>query len=157
MKPPIRHLPAARLAVCMVLGLIVCLPVGAQTKSIKHSPPLVMAEPQRVGVSPERLARIDAMCEEAIKSGSIPGVVALVARHGKIVYHKAYGVADNSAGRALKPDDIFRIASQTKAITSTAVMILWEEGRFRLDDPISKFIPEFKNPQVLKTYNDQDC
>jgi CubicO group peptidase (beta-lactamase class C family) len=102
------------------------------------------------------LARIDALCEEAVKSGSIPGVVALVARHGKIVYHKAFGMADNSAGRALKPDDIFRIASQTKAITATAVMILWEEGRFGLDDPISKFIPEFKDAQVLKTYNEQD-
>src|SRR5687768_14286074 len=75
---------------------------------------------------------------------------------GKIVYHKAFGMADNSAGRPLKPDDIFRIASQTKAVTATAVMILWEEGRFRLDDPISKFIPEFKNPQILKTYNEQD-
>src|SRR2546421_7808790 len=156
MKPPIRHLPAARLAVCLAWGFTGCLSAGAQTKSIKHSPPLVMAEPQRVGVSPERLARIDAMCEEAIKSGSIPGVVALVARHGKIVYHKAYGMADNIIGRALKPDDIFRIASQTKAITATVVMILWEEGRFGLDEPISKFIPEFKNPQVLKTYNEQD-
>ncbi len=115
-----------------------------------------MADPQRVGVSSERLARIDAMCEDAIKAGGIPGVVALVARRGKIVYYKAFGMSDNAAGRALKPDDIFRIASQTKAITSTAVMILWEEGRFRLDDPISKFIPEFKNPQVLKTYNEQD-
>src|SRR5437899_3033795 len=156
MKPSIRLLPATSLAICIMLDLIVCLHAGAQTKSVKHSPPLAVAEPQRVGVSPERLARIDAMCEDAIKSGGIPGVVALVTRHGKIVYHKAYGMADNSAGRALKPDDIFRIASQTKAITATAVMILWEEGRFRLDDPISKFIPEFKNQQVLKTYNDQD-
>src|SRR3989442_6130018 len=156
MKPPIRRITAAALTVCLAWGFTGCLSAGAQTKSIKHSPPLVMAEPQRVGVSPERLARIDAMCEDAVKSGGIPGVVALVARHGKIVYHKAFGLADNAAGRALKPDDISRIASQTKAITSTVVMILWEEGRFRLDDPISKFIPEFKNPQVLKTYNDQD-
>ena len=127
-----------------------------QTRSVKHTPALAAADPKRAGVSPERLARIDAMCEEAVKSGSIPGVVALVARNGKIVYHKAFGMADNASGRALKPDDIFRIASQTKAITAIATMILWEEGKFRLDDPISKFIPEFKNPQILKTYNEKD-
>src|SRR5438128_2092648 len=156
MNAPGRPFVPVRIAVYLALASAACWPVNAQTKSIKHSPPLVAAEPQRVGVSPERLARIDRMCEEAVASGSIPGVVALVARHGKIVYHKAFGMADNTAGRALKPDDIFRIASQTKAITATAVMVLWEEGRFRLDDPISNFIPEFKNPQVLKTYNDQD-
>jgi CubicO group peptidase (beta-lactamase class C family) len=156
MKLPVRVIAITQLAVCVVLSLSVCRPAGAQTKSIKHSSPLTVAEPQRAGVSPERLARIDAMCEDAIKFGSIPGVVALVARHGKIVYFKAFGMADNAAGRALKTDDIFRIASQTKAITATAVMTLWEEGRFQLDDPISKFIPEFKNPQVLKSYNEQD-
>jgi CubicO group peptidase (beta-lactamase class C family) len=156
MRPLTRTARAGRFTASLALALLVCLPAGAQTKSLKQSPPLAVAEPQRVGVSPERLARIDAMCEEAVKSGGIPGVVALVTRHGKIVYHKAFGMADNGARRALRPDDIFRIASQTKAITATAVMILWEEGRFRLDDPISKFIPEFKNPQVLKSYNDQD-
>jgi CubicO group peptidase (beta-lactamase class C family) len=65
-------------------------------------------------------------------------------------------MADNQQARALQKDDIFRIASQTKAITATAVMMLWEEGRFQLDDPISKYIPEFKNPQVLKTFRYQD-
>lgn len=155
MNASVRLFAATRLTAWLTLGLTACLSVNAQTKSLKHSPPLTVAAPQRAGVSPERLARIDALCENAIKSGSIPGVVALVARRGKIVYHKAFGMADNSAGRALKPDDIFRIASQTKAITATAVMMLWEEGRFGLDDPISKFIPEFKNPQVLKTYDNQ--
>jgi len=91
-----------------------------------------------------------------VAKGEIPGAVALIARQGKIVYWKAVGMADNAANRPLKRDDIFRIASQSKAITATAVMMLWEEGRFQLDDPISKFIPEFRNPQVLKTYNEQD-
>lgn len=104
-----------------------------------------------VGVSEERLARIDTMCKEALEESQVPGIVALVARNGKIVYYKAFGKADNESGRVLKRDDIFRIASQTKAITSTAVMMLWEEGRFRMDDPISKYIPEFKDAQVLDT------
>lgn len=129
---------------------------NAQTVSVKQSPPLKEVAPQKVGISPERLGRIDALCEEAVSHGKIPGVVALVSRNGKIVYHKAFGMADNEAGRKLKRDDIFRIASQSKAITSTAVMMLWEEARFRLDDPISKFIPEFKGAQVLKTYNEAD-
>ncbi|RMG31836.1 MAG: class A beta-lactamase-related serine hydrolase [Bacteroidetes bacterium] len=96
------------------------------------------------------------MCKEAIAAHKIPGAVALVARNGKIVYHKAFGTADPLTGRALRKDDIFRIASQTKAITATAVMMLWEEGHFRLDDPISKWIPEFKNPKVLKSFRYSD-
>jgi len=127
----------------------------SQTKSIITSPKLTEAPPASVGMSEERLALIDAMCQEAVDESQIPGVVALVARNGKIVYYKAFGMADNTDGRVLKRDDIFRIASQTKAITSTAVMILWEEGKFQLDDPISKYIPEFKDAQVLDTmYND---
>ena len=142
----------------LVLATVLTLTAGglaAQTRSVHHSPPLREAAPQTVGVSAERLGRIDTMCTEAIRDGKIPGAVALVARKGKIVYHKAFGSADNAAGRALRPDDIFRIASQSKAITATAVMMLWEEGRFRLDDPISQWIPEFKNPQVFKDYDEK--
>tara|TARA_R110000868_G_scaffold189802_1_gene433392 strand:+ start:3715 stop:4995 length:1281 start_codon:yes stop_codon:yes gene_type:complete len=125
----------------------------SQTKSIKNSPLLEEGSANSVGISEERLDRIDQMCKNAIDN-QVPGIVALIARNGKIVYHKAYGTADES-GKELKKDAIFRIASQTKAITSTAVMMLWEEGKFKLDDPISKFIPEFKNEQVLDSlYND---
>jgi CubicO group peptidase (beta-lactamase class C family) len=122
----------------------------------KTNMPLSITPPEPPGMSTERLARIDSMCREAILQDKIPGVVALVARNGKILYHKAFGMADNETGRTMKTDDIFRIASQTKAITSTAVMILWEEGKFRLDDPVSKYIPEFKNPQILKSFNSRD-
>jgi CubicO group peptidase (beta-lactamase class C family) len=139
-----------------VFVLFILTGLTAQTKSIKKSPVLTEASPESVGVSAERLARIDKMCTEAIQSGDLPGIVSMVVRNGKIVHWKAYGMADNQAGRTLKRDDIFRIASQTKAITSTAVMMLWEEGKFRLDDPISKFIPEFKNPQVLKSFKYAD-
>ena len=133
--------------------LLATLSASAQTRSAKNSPSLTEAKPESVGMSAERLARIDQMLEAAISEDDIPGAVALVARKGKIVYWKAFGSADVETGRKFKRDDIFRIASQTKAITSTAVMTLWERGLFRLDDPISKWIPEFKNPQVLKDFH----
>ena len=129
---------------------------GAQTASLKSSPPLSEGSPGSAGVSTDRLDRIDRLFEKAVEDGDLPGIVALMARNGKIVYHKAFGMADNQSGRALEKDDIFRIASQTKAITSTAVMMLWEEGRFRLDDPVSRYIPEFRNPQVLATFDYND-
>ena len=157
MKSPPSKSGLPHLAVLLTLSLLSSSPAAsAQTRSGRHSPALAEARPARAGVSAERLARIDAMCQGAVDRGDIPGVVALVARHGKIVYHRAFGLADHAAGRPLHRDDLFRIASQSKAITATAVMMLWEEGRFQLDDPVSKFIPEFKQPQVLKTYNEQD-
>ncbi len=133
----------------LFLLLIGFYPSFSQTTSLQKSPPLAYDKPATVGISEERLSRIDKMCKEAIAEGQVPGIVALVARNGKIVFHEAYGMADNEKDREMKKDDIFRIASQTKAITSTAVMMLWEEGKFKLDDPISKFIPEFENAQVL--------
>jgi len=142
------------LFVALLLGMV--LSISAQTKSVKNSPVLTEGTPESVGMSAQRLARIETMCSDAVAKGEIPGIVALVARNGKIVYYKAFGKADSQSGRNLKRDDIFRIASQSKAITSTAVMMLWEEGKFRLDDPISKFIPEFKNPQVLNTFQYSD-
>ena len=136
--------------------LFVFLTSHSQTNSIHNTPPLSPAKPEKMGMSPERLARIDRMLMEAIEEDQIPGVVALIARNGHIVYHKAFGMADVKEGEKLEKDDIFRIASQSKAITSTAVMMLWEEGKFQLDDPISKYIPEFKNPQVLKSFSYSD-
>jgi len=108
------------------------------------------------GISQERIAKLDAMLEDAVKKEQVPGLVAMVVKDGKIVYHSAKGFADAESGKAMEKNSIFRIASQTKAITSTAIMMLWEEGKFRLDDPISKFIPEFKNPQVLNTFRYSD-
>lgn len=138
------------------LLLLGAVTIGAQTPSLKKTPPLSEGTPESVGMSPQRLARLDAVFQEAVDKAVVPGMVALVARRNKIVYYKAFGSANQSAGRAFKKDDIFRIASQTKAITSTAVMMLWEEGKFGLDDPISQYIPEFKNAQVLKSFRYSD-
>src|SRR5690606_16871560 len=132
------------------------LSLQAQTPSVKKTPPLTTAEPETVGMSSGRLARIDSMLAESVTAGQIPGAVALIARNGRIVYHKAFGSAGAGTGRQQQTDDIFRIASQTKAITATAVMMLWEEGKFQLDDPISRYIPEFKNPQVLQSFRYAD-
>lgn len=140
----------------LYLFLLVSFVSYGQTKSVKNSPPLSAAQPGEVGMSEERLSIIDDMINESMSSNEIPGAVVLVARKGKIVYHKAFGKADVSANRVLKKDDIFRVASQTKAITSTAVMMLWEEGKFRMDDPISKYIPEFKDAQVLDSLHEDD-
>ncbi len=138
--------------ILMLTSLISCV----EQEPVSVSPLLSEAPPESAGMSQERLARIDTLFNQALAQGKIPGAAVLVARNGKIVYYKAFGMADNQSGRKMKKDDIFRIASQTKAITATGVMILWEEGKFRLDDPISKYIPEFKNPQVLKDFNDKD-
>ena len=128
----------------------------SQTPSLKKSAPLQEGNPKEVGMSAERLDKIDAMLTEEVNEGHIPGAVALIARKGKIVFHKAYGVDNGEKKRPLEKDAIFRIASQTKAITATAVMMLWEEGKFKLDDEISKYIPEFKEAQILETFNDAD-
>jgi CubicO group peptidase (beta-lactamase class C family) len=118
--------------------------------------PLAEAPPESVKMSSERLQRIGRVIQEYVDSSYIPGAVALVARHGKIVYHESFGYADVESRQPLRQDAIFRIASQTKAITSVAVMMLYEEGRFLLDDPVSKYIPAFKNPQVIDQYNAAD-
>ncbi|APG59651.1 serine hydrolase domain-containing protein [Christiangramia salexigens] len=111
--------------------------------------------PEETGVSSSRLEKIDQMIIEAIEHKEIPGAVGLISRNGKIIYHKTFGTMDEN-GETLVKDDIFRIASQTKAITATAVMMLWEEGRFKLDDPISDYIPEFKDAKILEKFNEAD-
>jgi CubicO group peptidase (beta-lactamase class C family) len=101
------------------------------------------------GMSAQRLSRIDTVMNRFVKEGKIPGAVSLIARHGKVVYYKAFGQKDIAAHTAMNTDAMFRIASMTKAITSVAVMTLYEQGYFLLTDPVSKFIPEFKNPKVV--------
>lgn len=110
---------------------------------------LPTAKPESIGLSPERLERIGTAVQRNIDDKRIAGAVTLVARHGQVAWFKAQGMMDREAGKPMAPDAIFRICSMTKPITSVAVMMLYEEGRFTLDDPISKYIPEFKHPKVL--------
>jgi CubicO group peptidase (beta-lactamase class C family) len=106
------------------------------------------ASPAALGFSAERLARIDRVAHAFVDSGKVAGVVMLVLRHGQVAYERAFGEADREAHRPMTNDALFRIASQTKAITSVAVMTLVEEGRLRLSDPVSKFVPGFAAARV---------
>ena len=99
---------------------------------------------------------IDRLLEEYTADNRVPGAIALIARDGKIVYRKAFGMDELGNKTPLKPDAIFRIASQTKAITSIGLMLLYDEGKFQLDDPISKYLPAFRNPKVLASFNEKD-
>lgn len=143
--------------IVFILSIFFCLSLYAQTSSIKQSPTLLEGLAMEQGMSPERLAKIDAMIAKTVSENELPGAVALIARNGKIIFHKSYGMADNKSKKVMREDAIFRIASQTKAITSTAVMMLWEEGKFKLDDPISDYIPEFGEAQLLDSYNEADA
>lgn len=116
---------------------------------------LVTGSPESVGMSAERLKRIDGHLQDQISKKWIPGTVAMVARKGKIVYSSAVGTSGIGT-QNMKKDDIFRLASMTKPIVTTALMILIEEGKCLLEDPVSKYIPEFKNPVVLKELNTKD-
>ncbi|MEC5147047.1 serine hydrolase domain-containing protein [Chitinophaga sp. 212800010-3] len=108
------------------------------------------------GFDTQRLSRIDEFITHQIKEQHIPGAVALIIRDNNIIYNKAFGYADIASGKKMQVNNIFRIASQSKAITSLAAMMLWEENKFLLDDPVSKYIPAFKDPQVLVHFNASD-
>ncbi len=132
--------------------LIVLLGISACTKA----PVLKDASPESVNMSAERLDRIDKMLQQSIDSGWTAGAVGFIARDGRIVYNRAFGVSDFEVKTPMHTDNIFRIASQTKAIVSIAVMMLFEEGKFLLDDPISKYIPEYADPRVIDRFNEED-
>ena len=127
--------------------VLVALMVIASRVALSQGLPT--ASPDSVGLSSQRLERITAVVQRHIDDNRIAGAVTLVARNGRVAWFKAQGMMDKEAGKPMLPDAIFRICSMTKPITSMAVMMLYEEGRFLLNDPISKFIPEFKNPKVL--------
>ena len=122
----------------------------------KSGDTLSKRSPSSVGMSRERLDKIESMLLASVDQGEIPGAVALISKDGSIVFHESFGFADHASRKEMSRDAIFRIASQSKAITATAVMMLWEEGRFKLNDPISDFIPEFSKPQVLESFNEAD-
>ncbi len=100
------------------------------------------------GFAPVRLARIDAFLQQYVDSSQIGGAVALVLKDGRVVYQRAVGWLDKESGRRMTSDALFRIASQTKALTTVAILSLVEEGKLALDDPVSRYIPTFAHTTV---------
>lgn len=113
-------------------------------------------KPAKAGFSGERLARIDSLLKWYVDKGILPNAVTFVAHNGKVVHHQAYGYRNIEKNILVQKDDIFRNASQTKAVVSVALMTLFEEGRFLLDDPVWWYIPEFKNMSVLESFSEKD-
>jgi len=123
-----------------ILALVVTSPLAAQR--------LPTAPPEELGLSPEALSRIDRIYSEHVDEGRLAGALGMIIRHGKVGYLDTWGMRDMEAGDPLESDDIFRIYSMTKPITSVAVMMLFEEGRFFINDPVSRYLPEFENTEV---------
>ena len=110
--------------------------------------PLPLAAPEEIGLSSARLARVGAVMRGEIERGRVPGAVALVARRGRLGLFDSFGQRDAASGAPMARDTIFRIYSMTKPITSVAAMMLWEEGRFLLGDPVDKYLPDLAGLQV---------
>lgn len=131
------------------LGAVVW--VAALAVSLAHGGEIPRAEPESVGMSSARLARIAPAMQKYIDAELTPGIITAIVRKGKLVHFSVQGDADVAAAMPLQDDSIFRIASMTKPITSVALMMLWEEGHFQLRDPVSRFIPAFAEVQVSST------
>lgn len=132
-----------------VLAVVLAVLLIGSSDSLRGADALPTAKPEDVGMSPERLQRVNTLTERYIDANLLAGTVTLVARHGKVVHFEAQGYRDKAAGARMTTDSIFTIMSMTKPIVSVALMMLFEEGRFLLDDPISKWLPEYKTKQVL--------
>jgi len=128
---------------CLLLALAGCVqPLHAGPGALS------VAKPDELGFSSERLARIREAVQKHVDAGEVSGVVTLVARRGRIAHFESYGLLDLESKKPMPKDGIFRLASMSKPITAVAVMMMLEEGKLRLTDPVSRFVPEFKNAKV---------
>ena len=118
-------------------------------------PPLPMTTPEDIGLSSAALARLGTVLSGEVASGRVPGAVALIARRGRVAYFESFGRRDPANGAPMRTDTIFRIYSMTKPIVSVAAMMLWEQGRFLLSDPIAKYLPELADPKVAVQHGDE--
>ena len=124
--------------------MLVCLPAAyLPAQNVEF------AEPASVGLSSERLARLDRAMQDEIDEKKLAGIVVLIARHGSVVHHKAFGMADIESDKKMKTDHLVRMYSMTKPITSAALLMLYEEGKFQLTDPLEKYIPAFRGVKVF--------
>ncbi|HEV2353726.1 MAG TPA: serine hydrolase domain-containing protein [Puia sp.] len=130
-----------------IVGCFVTLRASSQTIQPQVADPIV---------DQARLARIDTVIKEYLDKGWVNGVATLVIHDGHVVQYKGYGFADKEAGKRMQRNDLFRIASQTKAIVSVGLMRLWEQGKFYLDEPVADFLPAFRHMTVLDKFNAAD-
>ena len=137
----------AALAACDS-GQVVIREAGPISPLDQSGPALQMVQPELVGMNSQRLQRVTDEMQKFVDVGQLAGVVTIAARDNKIVHFEAVGSRDIESGDAMSKDDIFRIYSMSKPITGVAMMILYEEGKFKLSDPVEKYIPEFKDLQV---------
>jgi CubicO group peptidase (beta-lactamase class C family) len=142
------RLPQIARSSLLVLVLAVVTAASADTRR-PGAAGLQPASPETVGLSLERLKRLDAAMQAPIDRGEIAGVVTLAARHGKLVHSRAYGKQDVASGKPMPTDAIFRIYSMTKPVIGVAMMILYEEGKWHPEDPVAKFVPQFANLKVF--------
>lgn len=139
------------------LGLLSgLLPLAAMSADAAAPTTLVRAEPEAVGMSSARFGLLDTLLRQHVDDGRVPGLVAGVVRHGRIVYLESMGWQDVEAGQAMRDDSIFQIRSMTKAITSLAVMQLVEQGRLSLDDQLAGYIPSFADTPVFVNPDEPD-
>ncbi|MEI6439077.1 MAG: serine hydrolase domain-containing protein [Alphaproteobacteria bacterium] len=122
---------------------------GVEAKSAPKGSAAASVAPEAVGFDSARLQKLDAAMAKVVADGRVSGMTTLLVRHGKVVEFATYGKSDLAKGTATKKDDIFRIYSMSKPLTGVAMMILFEEGKWKLDDPVTKFIPEFKDLKVM--------
>jgi CubicO group peptidase (beta-lactamase class C family) len=141
-----------RIFCSLILGFLLLL-LAQAGQGLSQGLPITT--PDAVNVSAEALKEITEYNSKLISAGKIPGAVTVVARHGKVVYFETLGMRDKDASLPMRPDTIFRIASMTKPIASIATMVLYDEGKLRLDDPLSKFIVEFKDVKYLNPISQQ--
>jgi CubicO group peptidase (beta-lactamase class C family) len=134
------------MAAIRILATTLCL--LASSAAAFAEDPLPRSKPEEVGLSSERLARIGETLKADIAAGRIPGAVIAIARHGKLVAFDAYGWRDKAAGVAMTTDTIFNIASMTKPMTTVGALMLYEQGKILIDDPLSKYFPKFANMRV---------
>src|SRR5437870_13365450 len=103
------------------------------------------------------ISEIDSLLQQAVQHGTLPGVVAIVANKDRILYHSAFGLMDVRNQKPMQKDSIFRMASMTKPVTSVAVLMLKEAGKLSLDDPVSKYLPAFKDRELISTFDPADA
>lgn len=152
MRTPVTRSAILGLALGSTLTLAACEPRAGSASAAGVPPLLARAAPEDVGMSSERLERLHAGMQELVDDGLLAGMTTMVARRGRVVDFRTYGQRDIAAGDAMPEDAIFRIYSMSKPITGVALMTLYEEGRFRLSDPVEKYIPRLAGLKVAASW-----